>query len=282
MKIGKILNNNVAVIFEEDDKTEKIVMGRGIAFGKKVGDTIEEKKVDKTFLLENSDNNNKLQQLLKDIPIEYFNAAEKIIEYAKTKAERKLNDFLYITLIDHIYMAVVRTKDGVNIKNMMLWDIKKFYKDEYDIGLKALDIIEEDFNIRLPEDEAGFIALHIVNAQTNSDFNCIDEMEDITRLIQKIVIIVERHFDIKFNEDSVYYNRFLTHLKFFALRLFQKNIYNDKEDEDLLSVVKMKYKEAYECSLKIAEYILLSYSYDISDEEKLYLTIHIEKAKRRE
>ena len=281
MKVGKILNNNVVVVFE-NGKTEKIVMGRGIAFGKKVGDSIDDEKIDKTFLLENSDNNSKLQQLLKDMPIEYFNAAEKIIEYAKTKAERKLNDFLYITLIDHIYMTVFRSKDGIKIKNMMLWDIKKFYKDEYDIGLKALDIIEEDFNIRLPEDEAGFIALHIVNPQTNTDFNCINEMGDITKLIQKIVIIVERHFNIKFNENSIYYNRFLTHLKFFALRLFQKNIYNDKEDEDLLSVVKMKYKEAYECTLKIAEYISLSYSYDISDEEKLYLTIHIEKAKRRE
>ena len=255
MKIGKILNNNVAVIFEEDGKTEKIVMGRGIAFSKKIGDTIDEEKIDKTFLLENSDNNNKLQQLLKDIPIEYFNVSEEIIEYAKTKAERSLNDFLYITLMDHIYMAIVRTKDGVNIKNMMLWDIKKFYKDEYSIGLKALDIIEKYFNIKLPEDEAGFIALHIVNAQTNSDFNCIDEIEDITKLIQKIVMIVEKHFDIKFNEDSVYYNRFLTHLKFFALRLFQKNIYNGKEDEDLLAIVKLKYKEAYECTLKIAEYI---------------------------
>lgn len=281
MKVGKILNNNVVVVFE-NGKTEKIVMGRGIAFGKKVGDSIDEDKIDKTFLLENSDNNSKLQQLLKDIPSEYLNTTEKIIEYAKTKAERNLNDFLYITLMDHIYMAIVRTKDGVSIKNMMLWDIKKFYKDEYSIGLKALDIIEEDFNIRLSDDEAGFIALHIVNAQTNNDYNCIKEMGDITKVIQKIVMIVERHFNIKFNDDSLYYNRFITHLKFFALRLFQKNIYNDKEDEDLLSVVKMKYKEAYECTLKIAEYILLSYSYDISDEEKLYLTIHIEKAKRKE
>ncbi|WP_028328806.1 BglG family transcription antiterminator LicT [Brachyspira alvinipulli] len=281
MKIGKILNNNVAVIFE-DDKTEKIVMGRGISFKKKVGDEIEEEKVDKIFLLADYDNNNKLQQLLKDIPIEYFNTTEKIIEYAKTKAERSLNDFLYITLMDHIYMAVLRCKDNINIKNMMLWDIKKFYKYEYDIGLKALDIVENDFNIRLSEDEAGFIALHIVNAQTNDNCNCIKEMGEITKLIQKIVLIVERHFNIKFNEDSIYYNRFITHLKFFALRLFQKNIYNDKEDEDLLSIVKQKYKDAYECSLKIAEYILLSYSYDISDEEKLYLTIHIEKAKRKE
>ncbi len=282
MKIGKILNNNVAVIFEEDGKTEKIVMERGIAFSKKIGDTIDEEKIDKTFLLENSDNNNKLQQLLKDIPIEYFNVSEEIIEYAKTKAERSLNDFLYITLMDHIYMAIVRTKDGVNIKNMMLWDIKKFYKDEYSIGLKALDIIEKYFNIKLPEDEAGFIALHIVNAQTNSDFNCIDEIEDITKLIQKIVMIVEKHFDIKFNEDSVYYNRFLTHLKFFALRLFQKNTYSNSndEDKDLFAIFKSKYKESYKCMLKIFKYISDYYSYTISDEEKLYLTIHIEKIRK--
>ncbi|MEI0494846.1 CAT RNA binding domain-containing protein [Brachyspira intermedia] len=103
MKVGKILNNNVVVVFE-NGKTEKIVMGRGIAFGKKVGDTIDEEKIDKTFLLENSDNNSKLQQLLKDIPAEYLNTTEKIIAYAKTKAERSLNDFLYITLMDHIYI----------------------------------------------------------------------------------------------------------------------------------------------------------------------------------
>lgn len=103
MKVGKILNNNVVVVFE-NGKTEKIVMGRGIAFGKKVGDTIDEEKIDKTFLLENSDNNSKLQQLLKDIPAEYLNTTEKIIAYAKTKSERSLNDFLYITLMDHIYI----------------------------------------------------------------------------------------------------------------------------------------------------------------------------------
>ena len=124
MKIGKILNNNVVVIFEEG-KTEKIVMGRGIAFGKKVGDIIDEGKIDKTFLLENSDNNSKLQQLLKDIPSEYLNTTEKIIEYAKTKAERSLNDFLYITLMDHIYMAIVRTKEGVNIKKYDALGYKK-------------------------------------------------------------------------------------------------------------------------------------------------------------
>ena len=240
-------------------------------------------KIDKTFLLENSDNNSKLQQLLKDIPSEYLNTTEKIIEYAKTKAERSLNDFLYITLIDHIYMAIARTKEGINIKNMMLWDIKKFYKDEYNIGLKALDIIENDFNIRLSDDEAGFIALHIVNAQSNQKCNKIQKIEEVTNLINSIVKIVQYHFNIQFEEESVYYYRFITHLKFFALRLFSDTVYNDKNnDENLLLTVIEKYKSSYECTLKILKYINEVYSYSISEEEQLYLTIHIEKVRRKE
>lgn len=281
VRIGKILNNNVVVVYEEK-KTEKIVMGCGIAFRKKNGDSIDESKIDKIFLLENADTNTKLQQLLKDIPMEYVEVSEKIIVYAKQKAERSLNEYIYITLLDHIYMAILRQKEAVSIKNMMLWDIKKFYKEEFEIGLKALDMIKEAFAIQLSEDEAGFIALHIVNAQMENNQNAIQEIGEVTKLIHQIVKIVTYHFQIKFDEDSVYYQRFVTHLKFFALRLFQKNNYVDQQDEDLLALVKSKYKQAYECTLKIVEYITATYSYIISEEEILYLTIHIEKAKRQQ
>ncbi len=279
MKIGKILNNNVVVIYE--GKTEKILMGCGIAFKKKVGDSLDENKIDKIFALENKDTNTKLQQLLKDIPMEYVEVSEKIIEYARTKAERNLNDFIYITLLDHMHMAIIRQKEGICVKNIMLWDIKKFYREEFQIGLKALDMIEEAFAVRLPEDEAGFIALHIVNAQMDDNYNGIQEIEEVTKLIHQIVNIVKYHFQMKFDEESVYYHRFVTHLKFFALRLFQKSNYEGQQDEDLLALVKTKYKSAYECTLKIASYIANTYSYTVSEEEQLYLTIHIEKAIRQ-
>lgn len=279
MKIGKVLNNNVVVIYDEG-KTEKIVMGCGIAYHKKIGDRIDESKIDKVFSLVNPDTNSKLQQLLCDIPIEYMEVTEKIIEYAKTKAERVLNEFIYITLLDHIHMAVLRQKDGIAVKNVMLWDIKKFYKEEFQIGLHALDIIEEAFKIRLTEDEAGFVALHIVNAQVEQDYNSIKQIGAVTKLIHQIVKIVKYHFHMDFDEDSVYYHRFVTHLKFFSLRLFQKNSYEAEQDEDLLTLVKRKYKASFECTLKVAEYIQNHYSYTISEEEKLYLTIHIEKARQ--
>lgn len=279
MKIGKVLNNNVVVIYDEG-QTEKIVMGCGIAYHKKIGDLVEETKIDKIFSLVNPDTNSKLQQLLCDIPIEYMDVCEKIIEYAHTKAERILNEFIYITLLDHIHMAILRQRDGIIVKNVMLWDIKKFYKEEFQIGLHALELIEKAFKVQLTEDEAGFIALHVVNAQMENDYHSIKEIGKVTKLIHQIIKIVKYYFQIEFDEDSVYYHRFVTHLKFFSLRLLQKNSYQGEQDEDLLALVKRKYKTSFDCTIKIADYIQNNYSYIISEEEKLYLTIHIEKAKR--
>lgn len=115
MKIGKILNNNMVVVYEKNEP-EKIIMGCGIAFHKKVGDLVDETKIDKIFSLVNPDTNLKLQQLLCDVPMEYIEVTEKIIEYAKTKAAKILNEFIHITLLDHIHMAILREKEGISTK----------------------------------------------------------------------------------------------------------------------------------------------------------------------
>lgn len=53
----------------------------------------------------------------------------------------------------------------MEIKNALLWETQRFYNHEYLIGKEALSIIKNRLIIDLPEDEAGFIALHIVNAE---------------------------------------------------------------------------------------------------------------------
>ena len=83
----------------------------------------------------------------------------------KLELRKKLNDTIYISLSDHIYTAIQRFLEGITITNSMLWDIKRFYELEFGLALKALNIIKERFQVELPEDEAAFIALHIVNAE---------------------------------------------------------------------------------------------------------------------
>ena len=273
MKIEKALNNNVAIII--DGGEEKIVMGKGIAFSKHKGDEIRADAIDKTFVLSSPDSLNQFAQLLKDIPYEYVTLAQEIIAYAKTTLGKKLDEKINIDLTDHIYTAVKRLKDGIVIKNALLWDIQRFYQDEYTIGTYALDVIEKKFGVRLPDDEAGFIALHIVNAEL-SEGN-LEDIYAITQIMQETMNIIRRTFNKDFDQQNVYYYRFMTHLRFFAQRLINKTTYQDEDDMDLFEMIKKKYPSSYKCTERIKEFVKNRYHYDISGEEEMYLTIHIER-----
>ncbi len=273
MKIEKILNNNVVIINENG--IEKIVMGRGLAFHKRPGDMFDEKMVDKVFTLTNQKAATKFQELIVDIPIEHIVLAEEIISYAKMQISKPLNEMVYISLVDHIYTSICRFLDGIVVKNALLWETRRFYPEQFAIGMKALDMIEERFKVRLPDDEAGFIALHLANAAM--DEQNMQNIYQITKVMQEIVNIVKYKFNVDFNEDSVYYYRFITHLKFFAQRLVTRKAYDDDSDNTLLNMVKKQYKNSFDCVEHISGFILKKYQYVLSDEEKLYLTIHIER-----
>lgn len=273
MIINKILNNNVIISIDANNN-EVIAMGRGIAFKKKCGEEVLDEQIDKIFTVSSKDMSNKFQELIEIIPLEHMKLSNEIISYAKENLGKKLNDSIYISLTDHIYTSIQRLSDGVVVKNALLWETKRFYKDEFIIGMKALDIIEEKFKVRLPDDEAGFIALHIVNAQLDENLPVVHE---ITKVMNEISNIVKYNFNVTFDEDSVYYYRFISHLKFFAQRLFNGKEYRNENDDGLLEVIKVKYSDSYKCVKKISNFINDKYYYDLSNEEMLYLTIHIAK-----
>ncbi|MEK3992078.1 BglG family transcription antiterminator LicT [Robertmurraya sp. FSL R5-0851] len=276
MKIAKVYNNNVISAFNEKNE-ELVVMGRGLAFQKKPGDFIEEDKIEKIFALKNNDMSEKFKTLLYEVPIEYMEVTEDIIKIAKSRLGRNLNDSIYISLTDHIHFAVERNEKGYDIKNALLWEIKRFYKQEFVIGMEALKIIQEKLGVLLPEDEASFIAMHIVNAELNQE---MPNVANITKVMQDILNIVKYHFKIDFDEESLNYFRFITHLKFFAQRLYTKT-YIEDDDPFLFETVREKHKAAFECTEKINEYIENQFDYSLTNNEKLYLIIHIQRVVNR-
>lgn len=276
MKIEKVYNNNVVSAFNEEN-IELVVMGKGLAFQKKPGDEIDEGKIEKVFTLKNNDLSERFKTLLYEVSLELMEVAEEIIKLAKGKLGRELNDSIYISLTDHINFAIERNKKGLNIKNALLWEIKKLYKDEFSLGLKALSMIKEKLDVTLPEDEAGYIAMHIVNAELNEE---MPNIVNITKTMQDILKIVKYHFGIDFNEESLNFFRFVTHLKFFAQRLYSKT-YMQSDDDFLFEAVKNKHKDAFECTEKINDYVKRKFDYELTNDEKLYLTVHIERVVNR-
>ncbi|CUU49059.1 BglG family transcription antiterminator LicT [Clostridium beijerinckii] len=276
MIIKKIFNNN-AILAKDLSKQEIVIMGRGVGFKKSVGDQVDENLIEKTFILKQKDASEKFKLLLEDIPTEHVSLCYDIIEYAKNMLSVELNDYIYITLTDHISYALKLFDEGLNRPNALIWEIKKFYPKEFEIGLKALDLIQSETNKKLPEDEAGNIALHLINAQTNNSSNKVEDIAHQTKMIQDILNIIKYTYNIALNEKSLNYERFVTHLRFFFQRLNKNEKMEKEEDDFLLKQVKTKYKKAYECMLKIQKYL----EKELSDEEQLYLTIHIQRVTQR-
>ena len=272
MVIQKVINNNVISAYDVNQQ-EIVIMGKGIGFKAHTGELIDESKIEKVFRIENENLSRQFQELLENIPLEHMQLTSDIISYAIKNLNVQLNQNIYITLTDHINFAIQRQSQGIQLKNALLWETKKFYHQEYLMGKYAVDLLNEKLGTEFTEDEAGFIALHFVNAEYNTTINDTFEM---TNMIQKILELVRLEMGIEFDEESLHYERFITHLKFLVQRLYRHELLKDEEIE-FARMMENKYPKEYECSKHIAEYIEKEYGRGIASEEIMFLAIHIKR-----
>lgn len=272
MQVDKVINNNL--IRSHDEKGQEVlVMGCGIGFKKRPGEYIDDGKVEKVYVLRKEERQH-MEELFSSMPLECIQATNEIVEYATISLGKQLSNYLYLNLCDHIHFAIQRSKGGIPIQNALLTEIKRFYNHEYQIGMESLNIIERKTGVLLPEDEAGFIAMHLVNA--SMDFHDMGHTQEMMKIIRRILNIVRYHFQIELDEDSIHYDRFITHLKFFVKRVFSGTELNEN-DEAFFIMIKNQYKEEYACVLKIYEYIRKEYEICLTNDEIMYLIIHIRR-----
>ena len=270
--IEKVINNNIISAYEKSG-AEVIVMGRGIGFKKKQGEMVPADQISKIFRIKSRTLTEQFKELLANMPLERVRISDEIISHAKDHLKLKLNQSIYVTLTDHINFAIERVSQGIEPQNALLWEIKRFYPQEFQLGIYALELIHDRLGILLPEDEAGFIALHFVNAEYGTDIRDAVKFPD---QMQAIVDIVERDLGILLDESSLHYERFMTHIKFLIQRIYRKELLSS-EDRELSLLMQRKYPREYQCSVKVAEYIMQATGCRLSEEEIMYLSVHIRR-----
>jgi len=270
--IEKVINNNIISAYEKSG-AEVIVMGRGIGFKKKQGEVVPADQISKIFRIKSRTLAEQFKELLANMPLERVRISDEIISHAKDHLKLKLNQSIYVTLTDHINFAIERVSQGIEPQNALLWEIKRFYPQEFQLGIYALELIQDRLGILLPEDEAGFIALHFVNAEYGTDIRDAVKFPD---QMQAIVDIVERELGILLDESSLHYERFMTHIKFLIQRIYRKELLSS-EDRELSLMMQRKYPREYQCSVKVAEYIMQATGCRLSEEEIMYLSVHIRR-----
>jgi beta-glucoside operon transcriptional antiterminator len=256
---------------------EIILKGKAIGFGKKKGDEVDHKLVERVFIQNDKRDVRHFEEYFAKLPQEYWEISEQTVDYAKNEFSMQLDSRIILTICDHIAGATERYKDGIILRNAMLWEGKRFYPSEFKVGQYAVDLIQRRLNISMEEDEAMFLAFHFVYGQNNKQET--DDLELITGIIRDIVDIVEAAYQVKLNTETWDYRRFVTHIRFFAQRMLQNKQYESTDDE-WYQLLKSKYRKSYNCIVKIADYIHDRYYYEMDREEMMYLMIHIEKVTR--
>lgn len=273
MIIEKILNNNV-VMARNSSGEETVYTGRGLAFKKRVGDEIQQEFVEKEFILKDSVLSSQFQQLFSDLPSEEVEAVKKIVDLAEEKLGTELSSNIYLTLTDHIHYAIARAREGIELPNPLKYETRKFYPKEFDIARQGIQLINEQFDVSFADDEAGFIAFHIVNAEQGN--SSMEETMTATEIVGNVLTIISRYFGLPFDEDSLNYQRMVTHLQFFSQRYLRDEL-NGDEDEFLYELIQSKYPKAFQAVQRINQYLITKYDKPVGKAEQTYLTIHIQR-----
>lgn len=277
LTIKKKFNNNV-VLTEDELGNEMVLMGRGLAFSARPNESIDMTNVEKVFRMDQVSSPVQFGQYISNLSEEQMLVTESIITYAKSKIDSELSDYLYLGLTDHIDFVLERIKQGVIIRNPLIWEIKKAYPKEYDVGLHAVKLISNKYGVEIPQDEAGSIALHIVNAQktVGSLNNLVKELD----IIQDIIRIVRYHFSIDMNEDSITFERFFVHTKFFVYRVKNNSQLYEETNMFYTKAVK-EWPDSFDCMSKIVQYIEKAEQTHVSEDEKFYLMVHIHRLTKK-
>ena len=276
MRIKKIINNNILATVDETGN-ELIVTGRGIGFGRHRGEIIDPARIERVYRMEEKGEQRKLRELVEKIPIEHLQLTQELIAHFKQVLTQPLNESLLITLSDHISFAIQRKQDGIEFTNPLKGAIMSYYPTEHHLGQYCRRMIRERIGIDLHEDEAAFIALHIVNAELNTSMSV---MFDITKLIEDTVSVVEYFYQKQFDRESLQFSRFIVHLRYFAQRLFQGRLEADTQDArdvEFRQLIMHTCRKHYECAQRIADYVRNTYQKELSEEELIYLAIRLKR-----
>ena len=274
MRVLKVLNNNYLLV-EDDRGNEQIVMGKGLRFSNQVGEELKKDNVQKIFSLRDKKTVHDWEQILENVPENQAEAIHSAITLADEAMPGKLNEQIFVTLFDHLVFALERQEKKVVLQNRMLWEVRQFYPKEFALGNRMIEYMNERLHIELPEEEAGNIAFHLVNAQTeNPD---MEQTMLAVKMQKDIFNIVQFSFAKKVQTDSIHYTRFVTHMQFFLQRVLDHKMLSGN-DMEFFERIAAQSPESYRCACKIKDYIKKTLNVEIPKEELLYLTIHIARS----
>ena len=255
MQAVKVFNNNAVSVIMPDGR-EAILVGNGLGFGRRPGDVIDKSRVSKVYYVQN-ELQTKFLKMLDNVTPQVMQAAERI------------------SLVDHISFALERVEKGTFLPNLMLSETRMLYPKEYAVGQRALELVRQFCGVQLPEDEAGYIALHLVAGAADGAL-----AYDTVKFVMAVKEIICDTYHCTFEEESLETIRLTVHLKFLAARILRHTPWQDAGLESMYTVLLQRDSRNEVCLQRINAYLRQEFDYELDHQEQVYLLIHLTKIVR--
>ncbi|AYO31540.1 PRD domain-containing protein [Biomaibacter acetigenes] len=268
--LKKILNNNVVMAQDVKSGEEAVLVGRGLGFEAKPGKEVDEEKIEKIFYFFDEAQYKQYKNILDSVDRQIIGLTEEILAMVAKQLDEPLNEHIHVALADHINFTLERLAGNLEIENPFLEEIRALYPQDYELACKAADMIEQKFNVKIPDGEKGFIAMHLHSARANRE---LSRTVKYTSMINRMVEIIEEELGLKLDRDEINFARLLVHLRF-ALERVDRDI---PIKNPLQARIKKEFGQSYKVAEKIAGFIRERMGKNPPQDELGYLALHIQR-----
>lgn len=273
-RITKILNHNSFMGTESKNDQECLIMGKGVAFGKKVGQTVSVTGDARVYSLKELTDRGEAKDIIKSVSPLCLELANEVLDQAEEEFG-KVDRSILFTMADHLDFAVRRIQNGEQISNPLTDDIRIMFYKEYKVAGCIRDLLKEKLGIRIDEHEIGYIALHVHAAIVDEN---VSQAMEIARTVRECICMVEEETGKSIDVMSLSYNRLMNHVRYMVARA----IHGEKLKMSLNDYMSVKFPGPYMTAEKICRKMEKSLKLPIPDIEIGYLAMYLERMMDRE
>ncbi|MCY6369883.1 BglG family transcription antiterminator [Clostridium ganghwense] len=210
------------------------------------------------------------------------------IQYIVQQAEDKLGyyftDQAFINLITHIAITIERVKNKNEItmgKEMFDTLIKEY---EFKVAEWVIEKISEEFGMKFPESEVGYISLHMLGARIQEDIPIKDydallesQNENYMKIAEEIIRLVSEILRVDLSNDKLLFTGLVLHLRPTMARLK----YGLKLRNPMLERIKREYTSIFGAAWACSSIFEKKMGVSITEDEVGYIALHIAVAVER-
>ena len=273
-RIAKTLNHNSFIGVEEESNQEYLVMGKGIAFGKKAGQCMQPDGDARVYSLTEITERGNAKNIVKEVSPVSLELASAVLDQAE-KEFGKIDRSIVFPMADHLDFAIRRIQNGEQISNPLTDDIRVMFYKEYKVASCIQELLWGRLQIRIDEHEIGYLALHVHSAIEEEK---VSQAMEVARAVRESISLVEHITGYTIDVMSLSYNRMMNHIRYMVARA----VHGEKLKVNINDYMLVKFPDAFQAANQICEEMEKRLMLPMEEIEIGYLAMHMERIMDRE